>query len=59
MCVYALVFVCVSACVLILYNLEDSIWKLDRRHGSQELLHLFAFPRIEQQTACWPDCSPL
>lgn len=54
--------VCASVCMCVLiraYNLDDSIWKLDRRHGSEELLHLFAFLKIAPQTTCWPDCSPL
>ncbi len=53
------VCVCLHAHMWVLYDPDDSIWKLDRRHGSEELLHLFAFPKIEQQTTCWSDCSPL
>lgn len=52
-CVYLHAHTCV------LYNLDDSIWKLDRRYGSEELLHLFAFLKIEQQITCRPECSPL
>lgn len=57
MCVY--VRVCLHAHTCVLYDMEDSIWKLDRRHGIDELLHLFAFPKIEQRTTCYTDSSSL